>query len=93
MVARSKKHSYLKYNATCVILKINQKVKYPEEEEWVTDQLNMHWDTGIPISMEYLMQLLWKHVVHEKLFDAMLKSSKAPAQKILAMVATCCSKI
>ena len=52
-----------------------------EEEEWVTDQLNMHWNTGIPVSMEYLMQLLWKHVVHEKLFDAMLKSSKAPAQK------------
>ena len=81
MVARSKKHCYMKYNASWDILKINRKVKYPEEEEWVTDQLSLHCNTGILISMEYLMKLLRHHVVCEKLFDVMLKSSKGPAQK------------
>ena len=37
MVANPKNHSYMKYNASRVILKINQKLKYPEEEEWITD--------------------------------------------------------
>ena len=55
---RYQKHSYMKYNASRVILKINRKVKYPEEEECVTDQLNLHWNTSIPISMEYLIQIL-----------------------------------
>ena len=47
----------------------------------MTDQIRLCWNTCIPISMEYLMQLLQLHVVRGKLFDAMLKSSKAPAQK------------
>ena len=70
----------MKYNASRVILKINLKVKYPEEEEWATDQLNLYYNNGIPICMEYLMQLLRQHVVCRKLFDDMLKSSKAPAK-------------
>ena len=80
VVERYKKHSCVNYSASHVILKINRKVEYPEEEEWVTDQLNLHWHTGIPISMKYLMQLLRQHVVCRKLFDDMLKSSKAPAK-------------
>ena len=93
MVARPKKHSNTKFNASRVILKTNRKVKYPEEEEWATDQLNLYWNTGIPISMEYMMQLPHQHVVHGKLFYAMLKYSEALAQKTQAMVETCCSKI
>ena len=42
-----------------------------EEEEWVTDQLNLHWNTGIPISMEYLMQ--WQHAVCGNLFKLLYK--------------------
>ena len=69
------KNSYMKYN----ILKINQKEEYREEEEWVTDQMNLNCNTGIPISMEYPMQLLRQHVVLGKIFDALLKSSKDTA--------------
>ena len=47
----------------------------------MTDQMNLHWNTVIPIYMEYLIQLLRKNVVHGKLFDEMIKSSKSPAQK------------
>ena len=47
----------------------------------MTDQMNLNWNTGIPIFMEYLMQLLHQHVVSGKLFDAVLKYSKAQAQK------------
>ena len=47
----------------------------------MTDQLNLYWNTGIPLYMEYLMQLLQKHVFCGKVFDAMLKFSKASAQK------------
>ena len=74
MVEMSQKKGHMKYYLSHVILKINRKIKYPKEEEWVTHQLNFHWNTGIPISMDYLMQLLQKHVVSGKVFDAMLKS-------------------
>ena len=61
MVMISKIYSYTKYNASCVILKINRRVKYPEEEDWLIDQINLRWNTGIPISTEYLMQLIRQH--------------------------------
>ena len=82
MVAGSKKNSYMKYNASRVIPNINQKVKYPEEEEWLTERLNLHFNTGIPISMEYLMQLLRQHVMCGKLFDVYSNSQRIQLKKI-----------